>query len=56
MIDFFEEANKRKEDIIADIERLCEIPSVLDEATSNEGQPFGKPCREAFGQFYRKRP
>ena len=48
MIDFFEEANKRKEDIIADIERLCEIPSVLDEATSNEGQPFGKPCREAL--------
>lgn len=48
MIDFMNEVLKRKDDIIADIETLCAIPSVLDEATANEGQPFGKPCRDAL--------
>lgn len=48
MIDFLHEVEKRKEDILADIVKLCQIPSVLDEATANEGQPFGKPCRDAL--------
>lgn len=48
MIDFLEEVNKRKEDMIADIKKLCAIPSVMDEATANEGQPFGKACRDAL--------
>lgn len=48
MIDFLEEVNKRKEDMIADIRKLCEIPSVMDESTANEGQPFGKACKEAL--------
>ncbi|KXU51641.1 MAG: dipeptidase PepV [Longibaculum muris] len=48
MIDFLEEVYKRKDDIIADIEKLCRIPSVLDEATANEGQPFGAACKEAL--------
>lgn len=48
MIDFLEEVNKRKDNMIADIEKLCRIPSVLDEATVTENQPFGKPCRDAL--------
>lgn len=48
MVDFLEEVYKRKEDIIADIQTLIEIPSVFDEATANEGQPFGAACREAL--------
>lgn len=48
MIDFLEEVNKRKEAMIADIIKLCQIPSVYDEATVDENQPFGKPCRDAL--------
>lgn len=48
MIDFLEEAYKRKDDILKDIETLCRIPSVLDESTAGEHQPFGKACREAL--------
>lgn len=48
MIDFLEEVNKRKEEMIADINKLCQIPSVFDEETATENQPFGKPCRDAL--------
>lgn len=48
MVDFLAEVMKRKEDIIADIDRLCQIPSVLDEETATENQPFGKQCRFAL--------
>lgn len=48
MIDFLNEVMKRKNDIIADIEKLCQIPSVLDESTADENQPFGKQCRIAL--------
>ncbi|MFR7592632.1 MAG: dipeptidase PepV [Longibaculum sp.] len=48
MIDFLAEVLKRKEDIIHDIQTLCAIPSVLDVASANEGQPFGAACREAL--------
>ncbi len=48
MIDFLEEVNKRKEAIIADIETLCQIPSVLDESTADKNQPFGKANRDAL--------
>lgn len=51
MIDFMDEVNKRKSNMIADIEKLCAIPSVLDEATANEGQPFGAACREALDEM-----
>jgi len=51
MIDFLNEAYKRKDDIIADIKRLCEIPSVLDDTTANENQPFGAKCREALDEM-----
>lgn len=48
MIDFLEEVYKRKDEMLADIKRLCQIPSVLDENTANEGQPFGSACKEAL--------
>lgn len=48
MIDFLEEAKKQKENIIKDIHTLCSIPSVLDEETAQDQQPFGEACREAL--------
>lgn len=51
MIDFLEEVNKRKQDMIDDIDRLCRIPSVLDESTANDGQPFGEQCRIALEEM-----
>lgn len=48
MIDFMNEVLKRKDDMILDIERLCSIPSVLDESSVDINQPFGKPCRDAL--------
>lgn len=51
MIDFLDEVMKRKEEIIQDIERLVRIPSVLDETTANENQPFGKACRDALDEM-----
>lgn len=48
MINFYDEVKKREKDIIADIQTLCAIPSVMDESTANEGQPFGKACRDAL--------
>lgn len=47
-MDFKEEALKVKEDLIADIQALCRIPSVLDPNTAKEGQPFGQGCRDAL--------
>jgi succinyl-diaminopimelate desuccinylase len=48
MYDFYEEVIKRKDDIINDIITLCKIPSVLDESSAKEGQPFGQACKEAL--------
>ena len=48
MIDFMSEVLKRKEDMLADIKTLCQIPSTLDESTAKENQPFGKACRDAL--------
>lgn len=48
MINFLDEVYKRKDDIIKDITDLCQIPSVLDEATATENQPFGQACRDAL--------
>ena len=48
MIDFLEEVYKRKDAMIEDIQTLCQIPSVLDETTANEGQPFGETPHEAL--------
>lgn len=48
MIDFKEEVLKIKEDMIADIQTICRIPSVLDPDTAKENQPFGQGCRDAL--------
>lgn len=48
MYDFYDEVMKRKDDIIKDVIDLCKIPSVLDEVTAKENQPFGKSCRDAL--------
>ncbi len=51
MYDFYEEVMKRKEDIIQDIVTLCKIPSVLDESSASENQPFGSACRKALDKM-----
>lgn len=48
MYDFYEEVLKRKDDMIRDIIDLCKIPSVLDESTASENQPFGEANRKAL--------
>ena len=48
MINFKEEVEKRKEQLIQDIETLCAIPSVYNEKTIGENQPYGSECRQAL--------
>ncbi len=48
MYDFYEEVMKRKDDILQDVIDLCKIPSVLDEGSADENQPFGQACRDAL--------
>lgn len=48
MIDFYEEVLKNKDAMLSDLKALCEIPSVLDESTAKENQPFGLQCRRAL--------
>ena len=40
MINFKKEVEKRKEQLIQDIETLCAIPSVYNEKTIGENQPY----------------
>ena len=47
-MDFKQEALKIKDDLIADIQKLCRIESVLDFSTAKENQPFGQGCRDAL--------
>lgn len=48
MINFKEEVEKRKSQLLADIETLCAVPSVYDDKTIAENQPYGQACREAL--------
>ena len=48
MINFYEEALKRKDDLLKDLITLVKIPSVDDPLTATENQPFGGANREAL--------
>ncbi len=48
MVDFKEEVLKIKDEMIADIQTICRIPSILDMTTAKANQPFGQGCREAL--------
>ena len=48
MINFKEEVEKRKSQLIEDIKTLCAIPSVYDEKTIQDNQPYGEACRQAL--------
>ncbi|WP_249028689.1 dipeptidase PepV [Tannockella kyphosi] len=48
MIDFKKEIDARKDDLLRDIATLIEIPSMQDDDTVGENQPYGKPCRDAL--------
>lgn len=48
MVDFKEEVLKIKDEMIQDIQTICQIDSVLDETTAKENQPFGAGCRRAL--------
>ena len=48
MINFYEEALKRKDDLLKDLETLVRIPSVDDPSTAALNQPFGQANREAL--------
>ena len=36
------------EDVVADIARLVEVPSIADASAAEAGAPFGRPVREAL--------
>lgn len=42
---------KIKEELLADIEHLVNIPSIPDESTISKDAPFGKPIRKCFDAF-----
>ena len=48
MINFYEEALKRKDELVEDLMTLVKIPSVDDPSTAKENQPFGQANREAL--------
>ena len=48
MINFYEEALKRKDDLVKDLITLVKIPSVDDPSTATLNQPFGKANRDAL--------
>jgi succinyl-diaminopimelate desuccinylase len=47
-INWLEEAEKRKEELIAATQSFLRIKSVLDQATAREGAPFGEGIRKAL--------
>lgn len=47
-INWLEETNKRKEDLLSTTQAFLRIKSVLDPATAREGAPFGEGIREAL--------
>lgn len=48
MKNYKNEVQSIKIDLINDIKNLCAIPSLNDETTVEENQPFGKACRDAL--------
>lgn len=51
MIDFKNEVLKIKDEMLNDIESLVNIPSVYDETTVKENQPYGEGCRKALDKM-----
>ena len=49
MINFKKEVEKRKEQLIQDIETLCAIPSVYNEKTIGESERFVESCPAKSG-------
>ncbi|WP_246941356.1 dipeptidase PepV [Bacillus pinisoli] len=47
-INWLEEVEKRKEDLIKDTQAFLQIESILDEETKGEGAPFGKGINDAL--------
>ena len=45
---FITSKNNSCYDILQDVINLCKIPSVLDEGSADENQPFGQACRDAL--------
>lgn len=48
MVNFKEEVEKRKSQLLADIETLCAVPSIYDDKTIDDNQPYGHACRQAL--------
>ncbi|WP_327995476.1 dipeptidase PepV [Brevibacillus choshinensis] len=49
MINWYEEVNRRKEDLLQDLDGLLRIPSVKNLETSGPGAPMGKEIGRALG-------
>lgn len=47
-MDFYQEALKRKDEMVHDLQDLLRIPSLKDDSTISKGAPFGKELRRAL--------
>ena len=47
-IDWMNEAKKRKDDLVRDVQALVRIPSVRDDGGAKPGAPFGPKVAEAL--------
>lgn len=47
-MNFYQEANKYKDEMIKDLQGLVKIPSLKDDSTKAENAPFGKELRQAL--------
>ena len=55
MINWENEALKRQEYLLADLQNLIAIPSVLDESAATEDLPFGPEPKRALDWIVRRR-
>nr|WP_026022939.1 dipeptidase PepV [Paenisporosarcina sp. TG20] len=53
-MNWMEEAQKKQSELLSELQQLIQIPSVLDETQSSEGQPFGPGPNEALKLMLQK--
>ncbi|BBW95200.1 dipeptidase PepV [Geobacillus sp. FSL W8-0032] len=53
-IDWFEEARKRKDELVRELQALVRIPSVRDDRSAGPGAPFGLKVAEALDYLLRR--
>ena len=47
-MNWYEKANARRDELVAELQQLIQIESILDEENATEEEPFGKGPKEAM--------